>query len=92
MDRGIPQAGGATVLGLSVGSHTVTFSTIRGWTTPPSQAVAVSADSTATAAGVYTEPMQNQFIYTTNDGTITITGYTGSAGAVTIPSEINNLR
>ena len=31
------------------------------------------------------------FTYTTNDGTITITGYTGSGGAVTIPSTINGL-
>ena len=31
------------------------------------------------------------FTYTTNNGTITITGYTGSGGAVTIPSEINGL-
>ena len=29
------------------------------------------------------------FIYTTNNGTITITGYTGPGGAVTIPSAIN---
>jgi hypothetical protein len=32
-----------------------------------------------------------QWNYTTNNGTITITGYTGSSVAVTIPSEINNL-
>jgi hypothetical protein len=31
------------------------------------------------------------FSYTTNNGTITITGYTGSGGAVTIPSSINFL-
>jgi hypothetical protein len=29
---------------------------------------------------------QGQFIYTTNNGALTITGYTGSGGAVTIPS------
>jgi hypothetical protein len=34
----------------------------------------------------------SQFICTTNAGnTLTITGYTGSAGAVTIPTSINNL-
>ncbi len=32
-----------------------------------------------------------QFGYTTNDGTITITGYTGPGGAVDIPSTINGL-
>ncbi len=33
--------------------------------------------------------VQAQFTYTTNNGTITITGYTGPGGAVTIPSTIN---
>ncbi len=35
--------------------------------------------------------MQAQFTYTTNDGAITITGYTGSGGAVTIPATITGL-
>jgi PKD repeat protein len=35
--------------------------------------------------------VQAQFAYTINNGTITITGYSGSAGAVTIPSSINGL-
>ena len=34
---------------------------------------------------------QAQFLYATNNGTITITGYTGSGGAVTIPSTIAGL-
>ena len=34
---------------------------------------------------------QAQFNYTTNDSTITITKYTGSGGAVTIPDTINGL-
>ena len=33
----------------------------------------------------------SQYNYTTNNGTITITGYTGSGGAVTIPDTINGL-
>src|SRR5262245_32434219 len=32
--------------------------------------------------------VQAQFNYTTNDGTITITGYTGPGGAVVIPDTI----
>jgi len=32
-----------------------------------------------------------QFTYTTNNGTITITKYTGPAGAVTIPDTVNGL-
>ena len=35
--------------------------------------------------------VQAQFTYTTTNGTITITGYTGSGGAVTIPDKINGL-
>jgi hypothetical protein len=35
--------------------------------------------------------VQAQFTYITNNGTITITGYTGSGGAVTIPNTINGL-
>jgi hypothetical protein len=35
--------------------------------------------------------VQAQFNYTTTNGTITITGYTGSGGAVTIPATINGL-
>ena len=34
---------------------------------------------------------QAQFTYTTNNGTITITGYTGPGGDVTIPDTINGL-
>ena len=35
--------------------------------------------------------LQAQFTFTTNNGTITITGYAGSGGAVTIPDTINGL-
>jgi hypothetical protein len=35
--------------------------------------------------------VQAQYTYITNNGTITITGYTGPGGAVTIPSEIGDL-
>jgi hypothetical protein len=33
--------------------------------------------------------VQAQFLFTTNNGTITITQYTGSGGAVTIPDATN---
>jgi hypothetical protein len=36
-------------------------------------------------------PAQAQFIYTTNDATITITGYTGPGGEVIIPSTLDGL-
>lgn len=44
--------------------------------------------SVALAVGV---PVQAQFGYITNNGAITITGYTGSASTVTIPDAINGL-
>jgi hypothetical protein len=34
---------------------------------------------------------QAQFTYTASDGTITITGYTGTNGSVTVPSETNGI-
>ena len=53
VDSGTWQSSGATVSGLSVGSHTVSFSTVSGWTTPANQNISVSANSTATATGTY---------------------------------------
>jgi hypothetical protein len=53
VDGGSFQNGGATVTNLSVANHTVSFSTIGGWTTPANQTVAVNANSTATSSGTY---------------------------------------
>ena len=45
----------------------------------------------ATSA-VFTATVQGEdYTYVTNNGTITITGYTGPGGDVTIPSTINSL-
>ena len=53
VDYGVPQPSGATVLGLSVGNHTVSFTAVAGWVAPTNQMVYVSANSTATAGGDY---------------------------------------
>lgn len=53
VDGGIWRSSGTTVSGLSVGSHTVSFSTISGWTTPTDQNVTISGGQTATATGDY---------------------------------------
>ena len=53
VDGGAWQASGVTVSGLAVGNHTVSFSTVSGWTTPTNQTVSVSADATAAAGGAY---------------------------------------
>jgi uncharacterized repeat protein (TIGR03803 family) len=91
VDGGVLQPGGATVTGLSVGNHTVSFTPVIGWTRPSNQNVTVAANSTATAVGIYTEQVQFEFSWVTNAGhTITITGYNGLGGAVSIPVSINN--
>ena len=53
VDGGMLQNSGTTVSNLPVGNHTVSFSTIFGWTTPASQTVSVKANSTAKASGTY---------------------------------------
>ena len=55
MDSNTWQNSGATVSGLTVGSHTVAFSTVTGWTSPASQSVTISNNSTTTASGTYTQ-------------------------------------
>jgi hypothetical protein len=47
------QNSGATVTGLSVSNHTVTFSSISGWTTPGSQTVAISANQVTSSSAAY---------------------------------------
>ena len=89
VDGGVPQPSGATVLSLSVGSHTLGFNTVYGWTTPSNQIISVSANTTATASGTYV--LQAYLIYTTNNGAITITGDSIPSGAIVIPGAINGL-
>jgi PKD repeat protein len=53
VDGGAWQNSGATVAGLSVGSHTVHFTTVTGWTSPANQSVTINNGSTTTATGTY---------------------------------------
>jgi hypothetical protein len=55
VDGGAFQNSGAVVTNLSVGSHTVAFSTVTGWVTPASQIVPIIANITNTASGTYTQ-------------------------------------
>jgi hypothetical protein len=55
VDGGPWQAGGATVGGLAVGSHTVSFKPVAGWTTPENQTVAVTDGKTSSADGLYVQ-------------------------------------
>jgi hypothetical protein len=53
VDGGAFQNSGATVSNLAVGSHTLAFKTVSGWTTPSSQTVTISASNTTSASGTY---------------------------------------
>jgi len=85
VDNGTWQSSGTTMPNLSLGEHTVSFSTVAGWTTPPDQTVFVSSKAIATVTGTY------EFIpfdYTTTNGTITIISYIGYPGEATVPRTI----
>ncbi|MDM8521772.1 DUF1565 domain-containing protein [Desulfococcaceae bacterium HSG8] len=49
------QNSGTTVSSLTVGTHTVSFETIDGWTAPASQTVSVTAGEPATTTGTYAQ-------------------------------------
>ncbi|MGP8200558.1 MAG: leucine-rich repeat domain-containing protein [Limisphaerales bacterium] len=53
VDGGIPQPSGATVLGLTIGIHMVSFSAINGYTTPSNQTVLITSNSTAIVDATY---------------------------------------
>ena len=87
VDAGAWQTNGATATMLPVGDHTVSFNTINCWTTPSSQIVTINSNATTTvAASPYIGFFP--FTYSLTGTNITLTGYTGSAGALTIPSSI----
>jgi flagellin-like hook-associated protein FlgL len=90
VDGGAWQNSSVIASNLLVGTHTVAFSTVTGWSTPASQTVTVSANQTTTAAGTYLVVVSG-FYYTINNGTVTITAYTAPGGSVTIPSTIDGL-
>ena len=54
VDGGSWQESGATVTGLSVGEHALSFKDVTGWNTPSDQSVSIVADQTTQAAGTYT--------------------------------------
>ena len=54
VDGGSFQTNGAVVSGLTLGSHTVAFKTVTGWTTPVSQTPTIATGTTNTITGTYT--------------------------------------
>ncbi|MFZ0932215.1 MAG: choice-of-anchor tandem repeat GloVer-containing protein [Syntrophobacteraceae bacterium] len=71
VDGGAWQTSGATVSNLSVGSHTVAFNNITGWTTPAGQTANITNAQTTSLGGAYTQ----------QTGSLTVT--ISPAGAVT---------
>ena len=71
VDGGSWQAGGTTVSGITVGSHTVAFKDVAGCTTPSSQTANISNGTTASLSGAYVQ----------QTGSLTVT--INPAGAVT---------
>ena len=56
VDSGAWQNSGATVSGLAVGSHTVSFLMLPGWGLPASQIVTVNFNQTTTTTAAYLAP------------------------------------
>jgi len=53
VDGGGWQNSGATVTGLSIGSHTVNYKSITGWNAPPSESVTINNDQTTSISRNY---------------------------------------
>jgi uncharacterized repeat protein (TIGR03803 family) len=54
LDFGTAQNSGVTITNVSVGSHTLSFTTVSGWDTPADQTVTITSNLTTTATGIYT--------------------------------------
>jgi hypothetical protein len=59
VDSGAWHNCGVIVSNLAAGIHTVSFSTIGGWTTPTNQAVTVMSNQTTTVTGTYVQQFGN---------------------------------
>jgi len=53
LDGGLVQTSGAILSGLAPGDHTISFTTVAGFTTPPVQTISVTARQTVVATGNY---------------------------------------
>ena len=55
VDGGAWQNSGTTVVGLTVGNHTVSYKSVFGWDTPQSETITINEDVTTETTGVYVE-------------------------------------
>jgi hypothetical protein len=74
------------VSGLAVGDHLLSFGAVGDWVTPADQTVVISNGMTTAVIGLYSPP----FIYTTNNGMITLAGYSCSGSVVSIPISLGS--
>ena len=58
VDNGTSQSSGTTLSGLSVGTHTISFSSLPTWTTPEKITIIIAKGATSTATGTYVVPAQ----------------------------------
>ena len=56
VDGGSWRTSGTTVSGIAVGSHTVAFNNVSGWTAPSSQTANITNGTTASLSGTYVQP------------------------------------
>ena len=68
VDGGTWQNSGATVGGLTLGSHSINFSTVPGWGVPASQNATIFYNQTTTASGNYLPPHPATGTAITNNG------------------------
>lgn len=82
VDGGGSQTNRAIVAGLSIGSHTLTFSTIPGWTTPATQTVVVSNAYTTLGLGMYVSTSTGSTV-SNSDAPFTLIASPTNGGTVT---------
>jgi hypothetical protein len=94
VDGGAWQKSSVTVSNLSVTNHTLTFSSVSGWTAPASQTIAIEAGQTTTATGTYASATQTATITLgvspTGAGTVTGAGTFKTGSSHTVKASANS--
>jgi uncharacterized repeat protein (TIGR03803 family) len=73
VDGGSWQGNGTTVSGITVGSHTVAFKNITGWSIPSGQTAKITNGQTTSAIGTYTPVFAAIFTASTTSGKAPVT-------------------
>jgi hypothetical protein len=70
VDGGTPESNGSVVSNLSAGAHTVSFTSVTGWVTPPNQTVNITNGTVSQVSGIYTQPNGTLTLLTNGYGII----------------------